>query len=102
MDDEGLGGARSSCVVLAFSALLLVGCGNTKTSEVPGSPDGGTSTGCAADKTAQPFTVGMHQRSASGVTVAIESTPPVPTVNEDVTWKLTVTDESGAPVPSGT
>jgi hypothetical protein len=90
-------------ISLLTVAVLVGGCGGSSGANgAAGSDSGLTSAGCASDKTAQPFTVGMHQAAVSGVTVAIEANPPVPTLNEQNTWKLTVTDKSGAPVPSGT
>ena len=77
--------------------------GNTD-GNVPGSggaDSGRTTTACASDATAVPFSPGMHE-SSGGTTVAIDSAPPVPTIGDQSTWTLKITDSSGAPAPAGT
>jgi hypothetical protein len=92
-----------SVSLLMFGALAAA-CSSGAGDHATGAADSGLTSGgaCASDKTAVPFTVGMHESADTGVTVAIEATPAVPTLGDESTWKLTVTDKAGAPVPSGT
>src|SRR5262245_20253817 len=90
-------------------SILIAACGEGVAPPSSGGGAGGAAPGggaggavqretCASDENYTPFTLGMSS-SNQGFTVAIESTPPVPSPGDESTWKLTITDASGAPVP---
>src|SRR5215831_1957874 len=84
------------------AALLAGGCGGNGNTDVgmggnPASGTGGQSSICSQDKTAMPFSDGMHQTTGD-VTVAISPNPPLPTLGDHSTWTLTVTDSSNMPL----
>lgn len=88
---------------VAFS-FSLAGCGGDKSPpEASDTGSVGSATGCAADETAEPFTLGMHEDGKNGVRVSINSDPPVPTLGDHSRWMLAVTDStSSQAVPDDT
>jgi hypothetical protein len=88
--------------------VLFGGCSSDSGDKDPGhvsqagGSDGATQEEtCAADPMYTPFSLGMTSSNA-GLTVAIESDPPVPSPGDHSTWKLTITDSTGAPIAAGT
>ena len=92
--------ARNLALLLS---MFIAGCGekSAPAGSVGGSGGASQLDTCASDDAYTPFSFGMSS-SNQGLTVAIESEPPEPSPGDMSTWKLTVTDESGAPVPAGT
>jgi hypothetical protein len=91
---------------IALLALGLIGCGNDSS---PGSGPSGEipqQDVCAnsfASHAADPFTDPMTATGKAGVTVSLESNPPMPALGDrHTTFKMTITDASGNPVPDGT
>ena len=96
--------SRKLASVTVFAcAVVLGGCSSdggdsdpAHVSQPAGSGSGGATQAdtCAADDNYTPFSLGM-KASKDGLTVAIESDPPVPTLGDHSTWKLTITDADG-------
>ena len=87
--------------------MFIVGCSQGIGSkeegggETGGGPNADVQTNvCASDDAYTPFSLGMTS-SYKGLTVAIESDPPVPSPGDHSKWKLTITDANG-PVAAGT
>lgn len=103
---------RIHLVSVFVAAVLAASCGgdggNVGQQQNPAT--GGQTGNCEpefASKSAMPFSVGMKATSKEDpmlptMSVAIDSTPPVPVVSDHATWNLTVTDATGAPVAAGT
>ena len=89
------------CALLLFT--FIAGCGEKSASPGSGGGSGGASQRetCASDDNYTPFSLGMSS-SNQGLTVAIESDPPVPTPGDKSTWNLTITDSNGVPIAAGT
>lgn len=90
-------------LVLALS-MMIVSCGEKSASPMSGGGSGGAAVQadvCASDDDYTAFSRGMVATN-QGLTVSIESEPPEPSPGDHSVWRLTVTDESGAPVPAGT
>jgi hypothetical protein len=83
--------------------MFIASCGEKS---APSASGGGSGRGvqadvCASDDDYTPFSLGMDATN-QGLTVSIESDPPEPSPGDHSVWRLTVTNESGAPVPAGT
>ena len=89
------------CALLVFT--FVAGCGEKGAPEASGAGSGRASQRetCASEDNYTPFSKGMSS-SNQGLTVAIDSDPPVPTLGDESTWKLTITDSNGAPIAAGT
>ena len=93
---------------LVLASAFLVGACSSAGSNKPGQvsqnssgTDGGQQEDtCASDMNYTPFSLGMTATNA-GLTVKIESDPPMPVLGDHSTWKLTITDANG-PVAAGT
>jgi hypothetical protein len=107
---------RLASVVVFASAAVFGGCSSDGGDQDPGhvhqpaGSDSGTATGgaggaaqadtCAADDNYTPFHVNMTG-SKDGLTVTINSDPPVPTLGDHSTWNLKIMDPNG-PIAPGT
>jgi hypothetical protein len=91
------------------SAVFFGGCSSDGGDADPGhvSQAGASGSGgatqedtCAADDNYTPFSYPTTAEN-QGLTVSIVSEPPVPTLGDHSTWKLTITDANG-PIAAGT
>lgn len=83
-----------TCGLLFGVALVgaLGGCG----SDDPVAPV--QATGCAAEKRADVFQIGLRKVMPSGFAVSLVEAKPAPPVKGDNFWTLRVTDAQGAPI----
>ncbi len=98
-----------AAVVLGAGLVWACGSGKGGTGTVSTALEGGAGQDVCASEfassppTAMQFSAGVSSTSPDGsAKVAIDSTPAVPSLGDHSTWKLTVTDATGSPVPAGT
>lgn len=88
---------------LVVVALLVGGLLPACSSEPPeASPDAAAPTGCAAEKRADAFALGLSKTLPNGSVVRLVAATPAPPAKGDNTWTVELVDGAGKPVSGAT